>query len=256
MLQPDAGPPTLELRNATAGYKTVPMIHGINVSMAAGDAIAVIGANGAGKTTILRAIMGEIAMMAGDVAFHGVSMNGLPVHQRARLGIGYAPEGRQLFPAMTVKENLEIGAARVGAAERAIRIARMFEIFPKIRPLADTDCGYLSGGEQQMVAIARALMSEPSLLLLDEPSTGLAPRVIFELYGALALLLKTGLTILVAEQNARAALKFATTAIVLEDGRVVTIGPSSALLNDHRVVDAYVGLGAQELNWKTACAAV
>jgi branched-chain amino acid transport system ATP-binding protein len=256
MLRPDASPPTLELCDATAGYKTVPMIHGINVSMAAGDAIAVIGANGAGKTTILRAIMGEIAMMAGDVAFYGTSMNGLPIHQRARLGIGYAPEGRQLFPAMTVKENLEIGAARVGAAERPRRIARMFEIFPKLRPLADTDCGYLSGGEQQMVAIARALMSKPRLLLLDEPSTGLAPRVIFELYAALALLLKTGLTILVAEQNARAALRFATKAIVLEDGRIVTSGPSSALLNDRRVVSAYVGLGAQELSWKTACAAV
>lgn len=242
----------LHLDNVNAGYKTVPTIRDINLTMAGGDAVAIIGANGAGKTTLLRAIMGQIAMMGGSVSFQGTPISGLYTHQRARLGIGYAPEGRQLFQSMTVMENLEIGAARVSSAARKQRIERMFRVFPKLGPLAKTDCGFLSGGEQQMVTIARALMSEPQLLLLDEPSTGLAPRVIGELYASLAQLLPTGLTILVAEQNARAALRFAQRALVLEDGRVAMEGATADLLGDRRVVDAYIGLGSSDLGWKTA----
>ena len=242
----------LRLENVSAGYKTVPTIHDVNLTMAGGDAIAVIGANGAGKTTLLRAIMGQIPMMGGSVSFQGRAVSGLSTHQRARLGIGYAPEGRQLFQLMTVTENLEIGAARASSATRKQRIEHMFQAFPKLGPLAKTDCGFLSGGEQQMVAIARALMSEPQLLLLDEPSTGLAPRVISELYASLAQLVPTGLTILVAEQNARAALRFAQRALVLEDGRVAMEGATADLLGDRRVVDAYIGLGGVELGWRTA----
>lgn len=242
----------LKLENVRAGYKTVPTIREINLTMTAGDAMAIIGANGAGKTTLLRAIMGQIGMMDGSVSFRGNAISNLRTHQRARLGIGYAPEGRQLFQSMTVVENLEIGAARVSSAMRKARVERMFEIFPKLGPLAKTDCGFLSGGEQQMVTIARALMGEPQLLLLDEPSTGLAPRVISELYASLAQLLETGLTILVAEQNARAALRFARRALVLEDGRPTMEGPTPDLLGDRRVVDAYIGLGSRELGWKTA----
>jgi branched-chain amino acid transport system ATP-binding protein len=242
----------LKLENVSAGYKKVPTIREINLTMAAGDAVAIIGANGAGKTTLLRAIMGQIAMMGGSALFQGRAISGLSTHQRARLGIGYAPEGRQLFQSMTVTENLEIGAARIPSAMRKARIERVFEIFPKLGPLAKTDCGFLSGGEQQMVAIARALMGEPRLLLLDEPSTGLAPRVISELYASLARLLPTGLTILVAEQNARAALRFARRALVLEDGRLAMEGAAAELLGDRRVVDAYIGLGSRDLGWKTA----
>lgn len=247
--------PILHLENVSAGYKTVPTIDGIGLTMAAGDAVAIIGANGAGKTTLLRAIMGQIAMMGGNVSFQGRAISTLSTHQRARLGIGYAPEGRQLFQSMTVIENLEIGAARATSVTRRQRIERMFEIFPKLRQLATTDCGFLSGGEQQMVTIARALMGEPQLLLLDEPSTGLAPRVISELYASLAQLLPTGLTILVAEQNARAALRFARRALVLEDGRLAMEGATADLLGDRRVVDAYIGLGSKELAWKTETAA-
>lgn len=244
----------LHLENVSAGYKTVPTIRGISLTMMAGDAVAIIGANGAGKTTLLRAIMGQIAMMDGSVSFQENAISSLSTHERARLGIGYAPEGRQLFQAMTVTENLEIGATRISSAIRKQRIDRMFEIFPKLQPLAKTHCGFLSGGEQQMVTIARALMGEPHLLLLDEPSTGLAPRVINELYASLAKLLPTGLTILVAEQNARAALRFAKRALVLEDGHPTMEGAAADLLGDRRVVDAYIGLGNNDLGWKTGAA--
>jgi|SRR5579872_1342094 len=245
----------LQLENVSAGYKTAPTIRGIDLIMMAGDAVAIIGANGAGKTTLLRAIMGQIAMMGGSVSFQGKGISNLSTHQRARLGIGYAPEGRQLFQSMTVTENLEIGAARISSVIRKQRIERIFEIFPKLRPLARTDCGFLSGGEQQMVTVARALMGEAQLLLLDEPSTGLAPRVISELYASLAQLLPTGLTILVAEQNARAALRFAKRALVLEDGHLAMEGAAADLLEDRRVVDAYIGLGSKDLGWKTGGAA-
>ena len=244
----------LQLENVSAGYKAVPTIRNIGLTMMAGDAVAIIGANGAGKTTLLRAVMGQIATMDGSVAFQGTTISDLSTHQRARLGIGYAPEGRQLFQSMTVSENLEIGAARVSSAMRKQRIEHMFEIFPKLQPLARTDCGFLSGGEQQMVTIARALMGEPRLLLLDEPSTGLAPRVISELYASLAKLLPTGMTILVAEQNARAALRFAQRALVLEDGRLAAEGAAADLLGDRRVVDAYIGLASKDLVWKTEAA--
>jgi branched-chain amino acid transport system ATP-binding protein len=241
----------LSLSNVSAGYKSVPTIKGISLAMDAGESVAVIGANGAGKTTMLRAIMGQIATMEGEVAFAGCSLAGLSTHERALRGIGYAPEGRQLFPAMTVTENLEIGATRMSRSERARRVGEMFDIFPKIRPLAKTHCGFLSGGEQQMVTIARALMSKPKLLLLDEPSTGLAPRVIRELYVSLNVLLASGLTILVAEQNARAALRFTRRALVLEDGHVVMEGLAADLLDDRRVINAYIGMGAKDLHWKT-----
>jgi branched-chain amino acid transport system ATP-binding protein len=241
----------LELSDMTAGYKAVPTLKNISLAMRPGDTVAVIGANGAGKTTMLRAIMGQIVMLGGDICFAGKTMSGLSTHQRARLGIGYAPDGRQLFQAMSVVENLEIGAARSASAIRKQRIERMFAIFPKLRQLARTHCGLLSGGEQQMVAIARALMSEPRLLLLDEPSTGLAPRVIGELYASLATLLPTGLTILVAEQNARAALRFAGRALVLEDGAMVMEGAAADLLDDRRVIDAYIGMSAKDLEWRS-----
>jgi branched-chain amino acid transport system ATP-binding protein len=241
----------LELEKVSAGYEKVPTIRGISLTMFPGDAVAIIGANGAGKTTLLRAIMGQIRIMEGSVSFQGSAISNLSTHRRARLGIGYAPEGRQLFQSMTVTENLEIGAARVASTIRRQRIERVLEIFPKLRPLAKSYCQFLSGGEQQMVTIARALMGEPQLLLLDEPSTGLAPRVIGELYASLTKLLSTGLSILVAEQNARAALRFAKRALVLEDGRLAMEGASTDLLGDRRVVDAYIGLGSKDLAWKT-----
>jgi len=240
-LEPNLLEPLLVLDQVTAGYRRVAAIHDVGFSLGPGETLAVIGANGAGKTTMLRAIMGEIRLLKGSISLDAKPLGGMSTSQRARLGIGYAPEGRELFPSMSVTENLEIGACRVDAMQRRDRIERLLEVFPKLKPLMGTHCGYLSGGEQQMVTIARALMGAPRLLVLDEPSTGLAPRVISELYAALSSLTAAGLTILVAEQNARAALRFARRAIVLENGRVVTQGKSSELMNDRRVVDAYVG---------------
>jgi len=234
-------PDLLQLEGVCAGYGTLPILQDVSLSVPEGDAIAAIGANGAGKTTLLRVIMGQIPVTSGDVRLAGVSIAKLSTSQRACAGIGYAPEGRALFPMMTVDENLEMGANRAGPAQRSARAKRLLEVFPKLAPLRGRLCALLSGGEQQMVTIARALMSEPKLLLLDEPSTGLAPRVVGELYAALAQLHAGGLTVFVVEQNARAALRFASTAYVVENGRIARSGAATALLDERTLADAYLG---------------
>ena len=231
----------LDVAGISAGYRRVAILHRISLALAAGERLAVVGANGAGKTTLLRAIMGQIPLSAGRIRFAGEGLDGASIAERARAGLGYCPEGRQLFPLMSVAENLELGAARVAAAERRLRREEVLAIFPRLRNLLSREAGLLSGGEQQMVAIGRALMGRPRLLLLDEPSTGLAPRIVHELYAALAGL--AAVAILVVEQNARAALRFADRAIVLADGAIVAAAPAAELLNDPRVVEAYVGAG-------------
>lgn len=232
----------LRLDSVSAGYNRIPVIRDIHLIMRAGDTLAVVGANGAGKTTLLRAIMGEIPAMAGQVLFDAQPLDHVPTYARSRLGIGYVPEGRQLFPAMSVHENLELGAYKEARLERDRRVEKILGVFPKLQSLYKTPCGLLSGGEQQMVAIARALMGQPRLLLLDEPSTGLAPKIISELYASLGDLLGSGLTILVVEQNARAALRFATSALVFEGGQIAASGAASELISDPRVVRAYMGM--------------
>jgi branched-chain amino acid transport system ATP-binding protein len=234
----------LRLQGVCAGYKRLPILRDINLHANVGEAVAVIGANGAGKTTLLRVIMGQIQPTQGQVLFAGRPVNRLSTYNRARLGIGYAPEYRELFFDMGVDENLEMGAFNASAAQRKLRIDRMLEIFPKLQPLRRKQCRLLSGGEQQMVAIARALMGNPRLLVLDEPSTGLAPKVIGELYLALSRFHRSGLTVLVVEQNARAALCFAQRAYVVEDGRITTAGTASEVLANGQLVQAYVGVPA------------
>lgn len=237
----------LKLESVTAGYGKVPVISDIDLHLDTRDTVAVVGANGAGKTTLLRTIMGEIPSSKGTVTFDGQLLTDLPTYRRCKMGIGYVPEGRQLFPEMSVRENLELGAAREAGAERTRRIDETLQIFPKLKPLIKGRCGLLSGGEQQMVAIARALMGKPRLLLLDEPSTGLAPKIISELYATLAGLLESGLTIMVVEQNARAALRFANRALVFEQGRIAATGTSKELLADPRMVQAYMGMAGAHL---------
>jgi len=236
-------PDLLRFDAVHAGYGGMPVLHGVSFALAPGETVAIVGANGAGKTTLLRAIMGEVTISAGAVWFDRRALAALPMHARVRLGIGYCPEGRQLFPMMSVAENLELGAASATRAERTRRLERVLSIFPKLQRLRGRLCGVLSGGEQQMVAVGRALMGAPRLLLLDEPSTGLAPRVVQELYESLRVLLGTGMAIVVAEQNARAAMRFAAKTLVFEDGRVALAGASAALLHDRRVIEAYIGAG-------------
>jgi branched-chain amino acid transport system ATP-binding protein len=232
----------LRVAGVSAGYSGLPVLKDVSLRVGPGEAVAVVGANGAGKTTLLRAVMGEIPLAGGQVQLDGQSLAGLPIHRRARLGLGYAPEGRQLFPDLTVEENLEIGAARAGATVRRQRIERILTIFTKLGSLRRRACRLLSGGEQQMVAVGRALMAEPRVLLLDEPSTGLAPKVVGELYAALRDLHQAGLAVLVVEQNARAALRFAESAYVMEDGRITSSGAARQLLEDrHQVETAYFG---------------
>ena len=233
--------PLLTIADIAAGYRRVTIFRAISLTLHPGERLAVVGANGAGKTTLLRAIMGQIPLRAGQIRFAGAVIDGLSTAARARAGLGYCPEGRQLFPLMNVAENLELGAARAKAAERARRREAVLAIFPRLGKLLRREAGLLSGGEQQMVAIGRALMGEPRLLLLDEPSTGLAPRIVQELYTALAGL--TTVAILVVEQNARAALRFADRGIVLADGAIVAAAPAAELRDDPRVVEAYVGVG-------------
>jgi branched-chain amino acid transport system ATP-binding protein len=235
-------PQLLRVLGVSAGYLGLPVLKSVRLGVAAGEAVAVVGANGAGKTTLLRAVMGEIHVIEGLVEFDGRSLAGLPLHRRARLGMGYAPEGRQLFGDLTVEENLEMGAAMASGAERRKRLERILATFPKLGPLRSRACRLLSGGEQQMVAVGRALMGAPRLLLLDEPSTGLAPKVVGELYTALRELHRAGLGVLLVEQNARAALRFAERAYVMEDGRITSSGPARQLLEDRQLVEtAYFG---------------
>ncbi len=235
-------PELLRMENVSAAYGKIAVLHDASLALAPGDTLTIVGANGSGKTTLLRVLLGQIPATRGVVTLAGKSLGNLPTFKRARLGIGYVPEGRQLFPQLSVRENLELGGYMISRAAVAARIDEMLHVFPKLQRLIGTHCVYLSGGEQQMVTIARALMSSPKLLVLDEPSTGLAPRVVSELYLSLHTLLSTGLAILVAEQNARAALNFASQALVLKDGHVVAQGASSDLKNDPKVMDAYVGL--------------
>lgn len=231
----------LQVEAVCAGYGRVSVLHAVSLDLEKGDTMAIVGANGAGKTTLLRAIMGQIPVAQGRILIAGQPVAGLSTSARARLGIGYVPEGRQLFSSMNVQDNLELGAVRETATHRRSRIAMMFDIFPKLRDLRHTHCGLLSGGEQQMVAIARALMPQPRLLLLDEPSTGLAPKVVSELYLSLRHLLSEGLAVLAVEQNARAALRFARKGAVFEDGRITLRDDAQTLVNDPRVVAAYIG---------------
>jgi branched-chain amino acid transport system ATP-binding protein len=244
-------PEILRLEEVSATYGKIAVLHDVSFTLDRSSTLAIVGANGSGKTTLLRVLLGQIPCVNGRISLDGRPLGSLPTFRRARLGIGYAPEGRQLFPQLSVRENLELGGYMISARQRSSKIDEMLEIFPKLQVLVNTHCVYLSGGEQQMVTIARALMSSPRLLVLDEPSTGLAPRVVSELYLSLRALLSTGLTILVAEQNARAALNFAMHAIVLEDGHVVARGTSASLKDDPKVMAAYVGhTGGATVTWR------
>jgi branched-chain amino acid transport system ATP-binding protein len=230
----------LEVRGLAAGYLGKDVIAGLEVGVAAGEAVAIIGSNGAGKSTLFRAICGLLRPSAGDVRFDGRAITGQAAFRVARRGLSYVPAERNLFAQMTVSENLALGGfgRRVGNE----RMALVLELFPRLAERAKQRAGTMSGGEQQMLAIGRALMAEPQLLMLDEPSSGLAPKLAAETYAALAELRDRGLTILVAEQQVRLALELAERAYVLENGRIQLSGASAELSSNPEVRRAYLGV--------------
>jgi branched-chain amino acid transport system ATP-binding protein len=232
----------LEVERLQASYGPVRALHGVDLTVAEGGVVAILGPNGAGKTTTLRALTGMVRT-SGRMTLGGRSLAGLSTAEIARLGVAHVPEGRGTFPALTVEENLRLGAyTRRDAAGIRADIARWYQLFPQLQERAGQPAGNLSGGEQQMLAIARALLLRPRLLLLDEPSLGLAPMVTRELFGVLGLVKREqGTTMLLVEQNANLALDLADHAYVLEAGRTVLAGAAADVRADERVRGAYLG---------------
>ena len=237
--------PLLELKDLTVSYGRIEAVRGISLTVEEGELVTLIGANGAGKTTTMRAISGIRQLSRGSVWFDGKDISRMKAHERVLAGIVQAPEGRGVFPGMTVVENLEMGAyARVfpTKAEHDETLARVYELFPRLHERRDQVGGTLSGGEQQVLAIGRALMARPRLLLLDEPSMGLAPMVIQQIFRIVTEINQAGTTILLVEQNAQQALSRSHRAYILETGEVVTSGAGKELLADPAVKQAYLGV--------------
>ena len=232
----------LELKSVASGYGAIEALKSINLRIDKGEIVTLIGANGAGKSTTLRSITGLVTPTAGEVLFEGRKLNGTPTHQITALGISMVPEGRAIFANLTVMENLEMGAyLQKDKARNASALERVFVLFPRLKERRKQAGGTLSGGEQQMLAIGRALMARPRLLLLDEPSLGLAPLLVHTIFGAIDAINKEGTTILLVEQNANAALRHSHRAYVLETGTIVMEGPSQKVAADPRVKEAYLG---------------
>ena len=232
----------LSIDNLTCAYGRIEVLHGISMAICAGEIATLIGANGAGKTTLLRAISGVQPITGGDIRLEGRSIASLQSHARVALGISHVPEGRQLFAPLSVEDNLKLGAWSRPATEAASGLARVYALFPMLAEMRQTPAGALSGGQQQMLAIGRGLMAKPRLLLLDEPSMGLAPILVEQIFEAIRGLKRDGMTILLVEQNAYAALAIADQAYVLETGRMTMNGTAAAVKNDQRVREAYLGV--------------
>ena len=231
----------LKVRDLRAGYGKVDVLHGISFDVGAAECVALIGANGAGKSTTLKCVCGLIRARGGTIEFQGERIDGLPGHGIVRRGITMCPEGRQVFPEMSVLENIEMGAHTRRDREQGSDIDRMMDLFPVLRSRARQSAGTLSGGEQEMLAIARALMSRPRLCIFDEPSLGLAPRIVAEVGETLARIKSMGMPILLVEQNAAMALRLADRAYVFEAGEIVLQGTGAELQADPEVSKAYLG---------------
>ena len=228
------------------GYGALSVCRGISLAIEAGEIVALIGANGAGKSTTLRAIAGLLTPRSGTIRFAGADITRLAAHERARRGIALVPEGRRVFPFLTARENLELGGFkhRADAAKVRRMIDGIFDMFPRLKERAGQNAGTLSGGEQQMLALGRAMMSEPQLLCLDEPSLGLAPLVVRDIFRTIRTINAGGTSVLLVEQNARYALETASRGYVLQTGSVLVGGPCAELARDARVREAYLGRAA------------
>ena len=233
--------PLLELKNIECYYGKIQAVHGISLVLNEGEVLTLLGANGAGKTTTLRAITGLVRPQAGQIWFQGEPIHKRPAHELVRLGLAMSPEGRQVFPRMTVMENLEMGAF-IHESSDPEQLDWVLQLFPRLKERLKQAAGTLSGGEQQMLAIGRALMSRPKLLLLDEPSLGLAPLIVAQIFRIITQIHGQGVSVLLVEQNAFQALKVAQRAYVLETGRVTLEGPANELAENPKVREAYLGL--------------
>jgi branched-chain amino acid transport system ATP-binding protein len=232
----------LEVSNLSAGYGDTQILWDVSFSVPGGSLVALLGANGAGKTTALKTICGLVQSSGGSVHYQGSKISGQPVHRMADLGIALVPEGRQLFPKMTAEENLRAGAYLERAKpRRAQNLDRVYRIFPRLRERRRQTAETLSGGEQQMLAVGRALMQDPELIMLDEPSLGLSPLLVAEIFRVIKMLHQEGLTIFLVEQNVRQTLKVADYCYVLENGRIVQSGTGKELEADPKVREAYLG---------------
>lgn len=231
----------LKVNDLHVYYGGIHALKGVHLSVEQGQIVTLIGANGAGKSTTLRTIVGLERPRGGTVLFNGEDLTKLDTHRIIQRGIGISPEGRKVFPNLTVVENLELGAYNQSQKDAAVQMEWVYTLFPRLRERSKQLTGTLSGGEQQMVALGRALMSRPKLVLLDEPSLGLAPLVVEEVFRTIQTINEQGATILLVEQNAMAALHVAHYAYVLETGRVILEGPGKKLLADERVQQAYLG---------------
>lgn len=233
----------LELSDVHSGYGDIGVLQGVDLRVEEDEIIALIGSNGAGKTTTLRTICGLLVPTAGDIVYRGRSIAGRSPHEIVEQGIVQVPEDRDLFTGLTVEENLLLGAQTDAAkASRGETKARMFDLFPRLAERRDQPAGTMSGGEQQMLTVARALMGDPDLLVLDEPSIGLAPHLVDEVFDVIADIHDEGLTVLMVEQNVRRTLELADRGYVMENGRITISDDAAALLDDERVVEAYLGV--------------
>ena len=235
---------TLEVKDIVVHYGLVEALHGVSFRIDAGKIVALVGSNGAGKSTTLKALMGLKKLTSGSLELDGKRIDTTNSAQRVSMGIALSPEGRRLFPRMSVWENLMVGAHTVGSSQqREKSLQLVYELFPRVQERRDQMAGSLSGGEQQMVAIGRAMMSNPQILMLDEPSLGIAPKIVSEIAQAIRRLNKaTGISVILVEQNARLALKMADDAYVFEQGLVIRSGSGQELLNDPFVQKAFLGI--------------
>ena len=232
----------LEVKNIQVAYGKIIAVKDVSVTVNEGEIVTLIGANGAGKSTTLRTISGLIKPKSGEITFNGKRIDGMPGHDIVSLGICHSPEGRRIFPRMTVKENLELGAfLRNDKTAVNADMERVLDLFPRLKERIKQTAGTMSGGEQQMLAVSRALMGDPKLLLLDEPSMGLAPVLVELIFDTIVKIRKQGITILLIEQNATAALEVADRAYVLESGKVKMSGSAAELRSDDKVTKAYLG---------------
>jgi branched-chain amino acid transport system ATP-binding protein len=232
----------LEVDNLRSRYGRIEVLHGASLSVAAGEIVTLVGSNGAGKTTLLRAISGVQPVSGGAIRFEGKPIHTLPAHQRVGLGIAQVPEGRQVFAPLSVEDNLKLGAWIRKDSEIAADIGGVYQTFPILREKRAVAAGSLSGGQQQMLAIGRALMARPKLMLLDEPSMGLAPLIVDQIFEIIAGLKRRGITVLLVEQNAYAALAIADRGYVMETGHISLSGTGRELLEDSKVRSAYLGV--------------